>query len=81
MTDFGQCRGCGARFLWARTPKGALMPIEATRRPGADLTANVAAFRNGAGGAYRKARAASGTPRGGKRWTFRLDGFDEEPAS
>lgn len=38
------------------------MPIEATRRPGADLTANVAAFRNGAGGTFARVLKAGEMP-------------------
>jgi len=50
----GKCRLCGAPLLFARTPKGALMPIELTRRPDGDLTANVAAYRTGSGGAFAR---------------------------
>lgn len=50
----GKCRDCGAPFLFARTPKGALMPIEPIRRPDGDTTANVAAYRTGSGGAFAR---------------------------
>jgi len=50
----GKCRDCGATILFARTPKGALMPIEPTRRPPGDTTANVAAYRTGTGGAFAR---------------------------
>ena len=55
MSDgHGKCRDCGARILFARTPKGALMAIEDTRRPTGDVTANVAAYRTGSGGAFAR---------------------------
>ena len=50
----GKCRDCGAPFLFARTPKGALMPIEPTRRPDGDLTANIAAYRTALGDAFAR---------------------------
>lgn len=50
----GKCRDCGAPFLFARTPAGKLMPVELTRRPDCDLTANVAAYRTGSGGAFAR---------------------------
>lgn len=54
MSDLGTCLSCGARFLWARTPAGKLMPVELDRRPAGDVTANVAAYRNAAGGAFAR---------------------------
>ncbi len=31
--EWGACRSCGARVLWAETPKGKLAPYEEVRRP------------------------------------------------
>ena len=60
----GTCRDCGGSFLWARTPKGALMPIEAERRPDTDLTANVAAYRTAAGGTFARVLKDGESPDG-----------------
>lgn len=60
----GTCRDCGAELLFARTPAGALMPIEPVRRPAADTTANVAAYRNSAGGTFARVLKAGEVPDG-----------------
>lgn len=60
--SFGSCRSCGARFLWARTTAGKLMPIEVARRPSGDVTANVAAYRTGAGGTFARVLKDGETP-------------------
>lgn len=67
MSAFGRCESCGARFMWARTPKGAMMPIETTRRPHGDPTANVAAYRTGAGAAFARVLKDGETP-DGQEW-------------
>ena len=58
----GKCRDCGARIYFARTPAGKLMPIEPTRRPDGDLTANVAAYRTGQGGCFARVLKDGETP-------------------
>ena len=68
MSDgVGACRDCGARILFARTVRGKLMPIEPVRRPDGDITANVAAYRNGQGGTFARVLKA-GEDLGGNEW-------------